>query len=335
MQERIRNIFKKFLSNTGSKEEFDELFLFIKKAESDSEIRTLLDATLETSEAKNNNPGRINEGLIQSCETDYSLHNRSAVRRMVNSRNRKILGYCAVACTILVLVWAWMNYSGRPNGQPAELTRATIKRATEKSQYRHLLLPDSTEVWLNAASELEFPKYFPNDKREVKLTGEAFFDVKHADKIPFVIHTGKVSTVVLGTAFNIKAYPDMDKITVSVKRGIVQVKYVDRPVAMLRVGEQVSITVNDSSVNAKKLNEAEVSAWQQGKLVYDDDKISDITKDLERVFNTRILVNNPIVSDTRVSTAFIRDKGLENALEVLCRLTESKWRKENNFYTVK
>jgi ferric-dicitrate binding protein FerR (iron transport regulator) len=54
---------------------------------------------------------------------------------------------------------------------------------------------------------LEFPDEFKGKTREVYLSGEAYFDVKHADKVPFIIHTGNVSTTVLGTAFNIKAYP--------------------------------------------------------------------------------------------------------------------------------
>lgn len=335
MQERIQYLFKKFLNNTCSKEEFEEIFAFIKMAESDNEIRALLDATLAVYETANTDPEKANVFVNRSGEIEALLNDPLRLPRQRKRGSRKLIWYSAAACTCIMAFMLWVNNGGNAKNRTGEIVRASIKQATEKSQYRHLLLPDSTEVWLNAASELEFPEKFGNDKREVLLTGEAFFDVKHADKIPFIIYTGKVSTVVLGTAFNIKAYPDMDKITVSVKRGRVQVKYVDKPVAMLGIGEQVSIAVNDSTVKEKKLDEIEVSAWQQGKLVYDDYTVEDITKDLERVFNSKIQVKNDTIRDLRVSTSFDKETGLEKALEILCRLTDTKLIKENNIYYIK
>ncbi|MFT3749282.1 MAG: FecR domain-containing protein [Agriterribacter sp.] len=336
MQERIQYLFKKFLNNTCSKEEFEEVFLFIKMAESDNEIRTLLDTTLEIFEKERNDAEKANVFVSGNGEIEPLLHNHSLPAGQHKRKRQHLIWYSTAACcAIIVMLMLWNKNSGYPENLPVEIAGSSIKQATEKSQYRHLVLPDSTEVWLNAASELEFPEKFGSNKREVLLTGEAFFDVKHADKIPFIIYTGKVSTVVLGTAFNIKAYPDMNKITVSVKRGRVQVKYVDKPVAMLGVGEQVSIAVNDSTIKEKKLDEVEVSAWQQGKLVYDDYTVEDIIKDLERVFNSNIQIKNNVVKELRVSTSFDAAMGLEKALEILCRLTDTKLSKENNIYYIK
>src|SRR5439155_2315167 len=104
-------------------------------------------------------------------------------------------------------------------------------------EQKYLLLPDSTQVWLNAASSLEFPEAFQSGKREVYLVGEAFFDVKHAENRPFIIHTGNVTTRVVGTAFNIKGYPDQPDVIVSVKRGKVQVSKNEKLVATLTVGQ--------------------------------------------------------------------------------------------------
>ncbi len=335
MDARIQNLFIKYLNNTCSKEEFEEVFAYIKMAESDIEIRTLLDTTLAGHEAGQNELEKANVFVKPGGEIEAPLYNHGEVPGPGKSSYRKLIWYSAAACSFIMALLLWVNNDEHAKSRPGEITRASIKQATEKSQYRHLMLPDSTEVWLNAASELEFPEKFGSDKREVLLTGEAFFDVKHADKIPFVIYTGKVSTVVLGTAFNIKAYPDMDKITVSVKRGKVQVNYSDKRVALLGIGEQVSIALNDSIVKEKKLDEVEVSAWQKGKLVYDDYTVEDITKDLERVFNSSIRVNNNMVRGLRVSTSFDKAMGTEKALEILCRLTDAKLSKENNIYYIK
>ncbi|MGN6439320.1 MAG: FecR family protein [Agriterribacter sp.] len=210
-----------------------------------------------------------------------------------------------------------------------------VTKSTERSEYQYLLLPDSTEVWLNAASTLEFPERFNRNKREVVLKGEAFFDVKHADKVPFIIYTGDVSTEVLGTAFNIKAYPDMEKITVSVKRGKVKVNYEQKQVALLTVGQQVSINQKGRSVSEKPVKENEAAAWQEGKLIYDDYMIGDIILDLERVYNKKVEVEVGGVETLRISTSFKRDQGIEKALEVLCRLTDTELERENGVYHIK
>jgi ferric-dicitrate binding protein FerR (iron transport regulator) len=93
-------------------------------------------------------------------------------------------------------------------------------------------------VWLNAASSLEFPDKFSGSKREVYLTGEAFFDVKHSDKSPFLIHTKNITTTVVGTAFNIKAYVNQKVIIVSVSRGKVKVSRDDQLIATLTKGSR-------------------------------------------------------------------------------------------------
>lgn len=338
MQERIQYLFKKFLNNTCSKEEFEEVFIFIKSAETDAEIRTLLDITL--AEFNNEEEGlmRLNAFVNNHGELVNPVHTVVENRNAGKKSRRSLLMYATAACVVIAVFFLWRFNVVENNIKKTNTTIATIQRikqSTERLQYRYIVLPDSTEVWLNTESELEFPQTFSQNKREVVLTGEAFFDVRHADKIPFIIHTGKVSTEVLGTAFNIKAYPNLDKITVSVKRGKVKVKYIEKQVALLGVGEQVSIAVNDSTVKAKKLSEQEVSAWQQGKLVYDDDTVEDITKDLGRVFNNSVQIKDPAISNLRISTSFTKDAGLEKALEILCRLTDTKLSKENNIYYIK
>ncbi|MFT3949211.1 MAG: FecR domain-containing protein [Agriterribacter sp.] len=333
MQERIQYLFKKFLNNTCSKEEFEEVFLFIKMAESDNEIRILLDTTFEK---ERNDAEKANVFVNGNGEIETILQNHPQLTDGHTRGGRHLIWYSAAACcAIIVMLMLWNKNNGYPENRPVEIAKSGIKQATEKSQYRHLMLPDSTEVWLNAASELEFPEKFGNNKREVKLVGEAFFDVKHADKIPFIIHTGEVSTEVLGTAFNIKAYPDMEKITVSVKRGKVKVNYAQRQVALLTVGQQVSITPKAKLVSETQVKETEASAWQEGKLIYDDYMIGDILLDLERVYNEKVIVDVGGVETLRVSTSFKRDQGIEKALEVLCRLTDRTLLREDGIYHIK
>jgi ferric-dicitrate binding protein FerR (iron transport regulator) len=247
----------------------------------------------------------------------------------------------SIAASILVIIIAGtallMTNRQQPQQPLAKRDKHpgnTVMRSTLRSEYKYLLLPDSTQVWLNAASTLEFPKVFDKNKRQVFLKGEAYFDVKHAEDIPFVIYTGNVSTEVLGTAFNIKAYPDLEKITVSVNRGKVKVNYENKQVAMLTKGQQVSIDKKIRKVQEKVVKEDVPSSWQQGKLMYDDYSVADIVSDLQRIYDVNINITSQQVKQMRVSTSFKREYGVESALEILCTLTDTQLNIKNGTYSI-
>jgi ferric-dicitrate binding protein FerR (iron transport regulator) len=241
----------------------------------------------------------------------------------------------AMAAIVIIMTGgvAWLLY--RPmSKQPVAATKGLAKKMTGRSEYRYMLLPDSTQVWLNAASTLEYPQQFASGAREVYLTGEAYFDVKHADKKPFLIHTGKVTTMVLGTAFNIKAYPGRENIIVSVSRGKVRVNYETKEVAVLTQGQQVKVNNNNNTMVQKKVAITEAAPWQQGNLVYDDETISDVVADLERNYDVTIRIQSEAVANERISTSFRREIGIESALKVLCNLTETQLKLEHNMYVI-
>ncbi len=336
MEERIKYLFRKYLNNSCSKEEFDELFGYMQTMESDSVIREILQQ-----ENNNNNTDEASSAYVDEFgNLSGLLKDKSGINRLPVSVKRKkrslILTYSAVVIVVTGLILG-VTYQHKDTSvsKNTPLVATHIKKTTERSEYKYLLLPDSTQVWLNAASSLDFPETFNTSKREVTLQGEAYFDVKHADKIPFVIYTGKVSTVVMGTAFNIKAYPDLERITVSVQRGKVQVRYSNKQVAMLTKGEEVSIENATSIVKEKKFKEDEPIAWHEGNLVYDDYTIGDIVADLERVYNVTIHIETPQLKSLRVSTSFKRAQGVEKALQVLCRLTDTELKQEKGAYAIK
>lgn len=309
MEERIKYLFRKYLTNTCTKEEFDEIFSHLHQ--------------------------RNNDILIgKSIEEAYRQEHRSPATR---KNYRPILSIAAAVLIIIFAGTAWLMTGYRSNGTYIagnSPEKATIKKVTERSEYKYLLLPDSTQVWLNAESTLEFPESFNNKKREVYLKGEAYFDVKHADKIPFIIYTGKVSTEVLGTAFNIKAYPDLAKITVSVKRGKVKVNYADEQVAMLTKGQQVSIDQKEKRVKEKAIKEEESSAWHEGNLIYDDYSVADVLADLERIYDVKIRIDAAEIEGMHIATSFKREHGVESALEIICRLTDSHLKLKNGVYNI-
>lgn len=336
MQDRLQYLFRKFLDNNCTQAEFDEVFSLIRQSESDSALRVLLERELDAE----NIPANVDDAAGFANSNKLNIEN-PVVEENVSLKptpvKRRLIWSIAASVAIATGALLWFFTSGKSVSEEYARYAAhtLLKKETKRSEYKYLLLPDSTQVWLNAESTLEFPETFDSRKREVVLKGEAFFDVKHSDKIPFVIYTGDVSTEVLGTAFNIKAYPDMEKITVSVKRGRVKVKYAGRQMALLSIGQQISIAKKDHLAKEKKLKEEETSAWQQGKLIYDDYSMGDIIRDMERVYNVNIRLQRDSLQNMRISTSFDKALGIDKALEILCRLTDAKLEKDDSTYNIK
>lgn len=332
MEERLRYLFKQYAENICSKKELEEFFSYIHRSEQELQLRQLIkkvynelkeDASFSTFVDEN--------GRLVLTETQWLSSSVAEDKRKRPALFSKLL----VAASIVIVagtIWI-IKERGVPRNEQASISSLT-KKATDRSESKFIMLEDSTKVWLNAASSLEFPDEFDKNKREVFLSGEAFFDVKHADKIPFIIHTGNVSTTVLGTAFNIKAYPGQKNITVSVSRGKVKVSRDDGWETTLVKGQQVRVGENKKELAEKNISVSEVASWQQGDIVFDDELLADIVADMQRIYNASIRLDDPSLLGLKISTSFRKEIGLEQALQVLCRLTDSELKLVNGIYLI-
>jgi transmembrane sensor len=316
MEERFTYLFRKYLDNTCTRKEFNEFFSYIRDAAHDEKIRELVNKVYAESGLEHSSYTYVDES------GNLVLTAPPVEEPAPRLRKKRIYLAAAICAGILCTVWLWWPF--KPDRQQVRPGMTMTKKVTQRSEYKYLLLPDSTQVWLNAASTLEYPQQFTGDKREVFLSGEAYFDVKHADKIPFVIRTGKVSTLVLGTAFNIKAYPGREHIIVSVNRGKVKVQYEDKDIATLIKGQQVKVNNTGTQAPEKKSVITDAAAWQQGHLTYEDETIEDIINELEQVYDVRIEVNNAVIRQIRISTTLRREMGVDEALKVLCNITDTR-----------
>lgn len=331
-EERFSHLFLKYLENTCSQQEMEEFFAFIRKAKTDEELRSLIKKVYEEIKLSHPSLSYVDEaGKLVFTEPDGEYHT-PFVKKPGRSKLARALAFAA--CAVIVAGVIWGISKPADNDKIAEVKTLT-KKFTERKEQKYLLLPDGTQVWLNAASSLQFPDEFKSDKREVYLSGEAYFDVKHADKTPFLIHTRNITTTVLGTAFNIRAYTDQKEITVSVTRGKVKVSRDDKLVAVLTQGKAVKISNITEQVIQKDVAVEIIAGWQQGNLVYDDAPLEDIVKDMQNVFNTEIKIEDTAVFRLSVTTSFSRDMGAEKALDILARLTNKKVVNQNGILIIK
>jgi len=180
------------------------------------------------------------------------------------------------------------------------IQRLTIRTKTEMKQIR---LADGTRIWLNSGSELIYPEKFRTGNREITLQGEAFFEVAHNAKQPFIVHTDKLTTYVLGTSFNVKAYQQDKQIAVSVLTGKVGVvaenikKEKPGNVILLTPDQKAIFTkINNALLKQEHVNANDVAAWKDGKLLFSKEPLSEVCLQLERRYGVKITYSKYLAS---------------------------------------
>jgi len=162
---------------------------------------------------------------------------------------------------------------------------------TPKGGEYSIILSDGTKVWLNADSKLVYPSVFNGNMRKVQLTGEAYFDVKTDADHPFIVHTERQDIRVLGTEFNIQAYPDEQKSVTTLVNGKVQVNSNGESVQLAQGQEAVLGEVQDGSgahVLVQKADIKQAIAWKEGYFRFDYTDIHEIMRRLSRWYDVEV-----------------------------------------------
>lgn len=157
-------------------------------------------------------------------------------------------------------------------------------------QYR-LTLPDGTKVWLNSASSIEYPTAFKGKDRTVTVTGETYFEVVKNAHQPFMVRYGKMAVTVLGTSFNVNAYPDENGVRTSLIEGSVKVSQGDKT-ALLVPGQQAVVDSGQAIRVAKMSNPALVIAWKNGYFSFEKADIPTVMRQLSRWYNIDVSYEN-------------------------------------------
>lgn len=176
-----------------------------------------------------------------------------------------------------------------------------------------LILGDGTKVWLNAASSITFPVAFIGSERRVTITGEAYFEVVHDDKMPFKVISGDETTEDIGTHFNINSYTDENAVKTTLLEGAVKVWY-NGDSKLLTPGQQAVFKSNTLSV--ANANTEEAIAWKNGYFRFNNEKIESIMRKLSRWYNIDVSYDSK-VSDEGYYGTISRFKNISEVLNML------------------
>lgn len=158
---------------------------------------------------------------------------------------------------------------------------------TPKGGEYQLILHDGTRVWLNAASSLSYPVVFSGAERRVKIQGEAYFEVAKNAKMPFIVEGNGTAVKVLGTHFNVSAYPDDAFVKTTLVEGAVEVSRKLQK-ALLKPGQEAFAGVGADRINVKNVDTEQALAWKNGYFMFDNEDIKTVMKLISRWYNVDV-----------------------------------------------
>lgn len=247
------------------------------------------------------------------------------------SQTHKLIpNWLKIAAAILIPLFLtnaiiWFIFE-KPNGNIA-----WQEVSVPKGEKQQVIFQDGTRVWLNSDTKLKYPVEFSGDQREVKLEGEAYFQVKKNSKKPFFVRMRNLSVKVTGTSFNIKAYCDDKLITTTLDEGKVSlftypnnenIEYILKP------GQQAIYSKSTSKLEIQKTAKGQNSNWKEKNLTFKDTPLLDVIKVLERWYNVRFIIMDQGLS-TYTYTITFHNEPLQNVLTGLEKITPIKYQMKN------
>lgn len=282
-----------------------------------------IEATQEAADAETGEAWKRQEALMRTRFPEVFGNRRGHTKK--SALLKKIGWSIAAACMILALTLGYF-FNSRKGAviNPAPPTAAAAIEAT--SSKHEVTLPDGSRAILNKNSHLYLSEGFGSVNRNIRLEGEAFFDVVHNGQLPFTVQAATVQVKVLGTAFNVRAYKDEREVETSLIRGAVEItdKVNKELKILMKPNEKVTIQLDEKNLpdisrevrmlyKMEELKKEEVSgmisetAWVQDKLVFNSAPLLEVVRKLEKWYNVSIRIENDALKEERFTGVFEKE----------------------------
>jgi len=265
----------------------------------------------------------IEEKLIWnniSTEISSNKKDKSKVLKLVQWSS-----YVAASVIILVMLNFYFN-TDRIN----YLT--TVNTSKNPIQ---VVLEDGTKIWLKRGSKLVYKEHFSKNERIVKLTGEAFFNVTHNKKKPFIVYHNGIKTIVLGTKFNINT-ESHNLAEISLFEGSVKIVNLKKNEWIIKPGEELVYNFRTSKTNIQKfdIESNNILAWKNGKYIFKNKSILKVLKSLTDYYNIEFKFDRSNLINKKITCEFPLDENLDNALEIILFPHQLDFKYENGIISI-
>lgn len=205
----------------------------------------------------------------------------------------------------------------------------------ESNTIKKVLLEDGSVVWLNEKSSISYQ--FSRKGRKLELKGEAFFVVRRDVRRPFSVKTGKLTTTVLGTRFNIEAFAEDERVAVSLTSGKVKVEIDDDQVPRnweLAPGDQLEYLTRDGVAQKNQFNTIQETAWMNGRVVLEKTPLSNALKEISRFYHTSLRFDTLQLQKCKVTSTFDKSDPIDEVLTVLLFSNNLTYKKQGQGYII-
>lgn len=251
-------------------------------------------------------------------------------RMRIGRMHRKVVFRMLAAAAVVAVVFLGIGlYSGSRIGAEAAESVSWREVFVKNGQQRSLRLPDGSEVIVGGGSRLMFPERFTGKERNVYFSGEGFFDVAADTRKPFIVNVDGTKVAVTGTKFNIKAYEEDGQQTVTLMEGKVDVTF-DGSEAPLHLtsGKAAFFDRITGEISLYDLAESKYPAWYKGEFDAYHSSFRQVARDLERIFDVRIIFRNEDLEDTMFYISIVHAESVDMILESLRNITPFGIRRE-------
>ena len=305
----IDSIIQKYLQGQTSEEENEHLYTWTKESPENRKRlfaeKDVWDSYGYSSDQKVYNIGPELELLKKRIE------NQSPQSSIIG---RQVLRLAAMLLVTFGLGWAsqFISFTGKPTTSPVSMQEIIVP----KGQVNQVFLSDGTRIWINSDTRMITPSIFSSNERVVKLSGEAFFEVAKDKKRPFRVEVNGQQIEVLGTSFNVRAYPNSNEIETTLETGKIRLQTRNQT-TMLAPGEQSIFNRNDNKLTINKVDPINFSSWKDGRYSFENKDLLEVFKIVERWYDVEIIADDARFKGMHFSGVIKRNKDARHFLELL------------------
>ncbi|MCC5905600.1 MAG: FecR domain-containing protein [Balneolaceae bacterium] len=325
MSEYNRKLADKFFNNQCSSKEAEKVLEWLDSSEGQDYLSEKMDDDLdsfdENSDADENDaehlpninkldPGRHFSGILSTIEQ---------LERSVQRKRDMFAPLLKIAAALLVVAAAsvFVYTSGIFEYQEEQVSETVL--TTTADQQREVTLVDGTIIHLNQHSAVTISEKYMQEKREVFLEGEAYFEVAHRADLPFIIRTAYSEVEVLGTSFNVKSNPEAGQIEVAVLEGSVSFRDSRESEAtqvILQKGEYGFLDIASRQITTEDFGVENYLAWKNREFVFNELSLGRVCIQLNRFYDVTCEFEDETIENRRLTANFPNDD-LENTLSVI------------------
>jgi ferric-dicitrate binding protein FerR (iron transport regulator) len=260
---------------------------------------------------------------IKNVDVDRAYQKVTTRIKAQSNTTRIITIITRIAAVLTLPLMAFTIWSLFLQEKPLELAENEITWQEIQSpagMRSHVVLPDGTDLWLNAESIIKYSIPFTRENRQVELTGEAFLKVVKNENAPFIVNAGTASVKVLGTQFNVKAYPDEENLEIALTEGSLEFTGTTadgkKAAATLIPNDFLAMNKTTGQVILQNKNLNKHISWVKNIIIFDETPMPEVAKTLERWYGVKVIVADAEINKYRFTTTF-ENESLFRVLELL------------------